>query len=152
MKKTFFTILIIIPLILMGTGCEPVDDNNNGSTGGAVTGPSVEMSKSTVNSYMKHTLGTLPDSEIDYEKAKEYMTPAFAEEFDTPMFVPVSYCIQDGPEKVRIDSVEELGGETLVNVSGLYGGDWVTMWTFSLESVNGDWLINGISCLEQAAG
>lgn len=165
MKKIFLCMLLIVPLILLGAGCEPVDDNggnidqpilddqasgdgaSNGSDG-TTSEPSTELAKETVSNYMKHTLGTLPDSEIDYDKAREYMTSELAQEFTTPMFVPVSYCMQDGPEAVDILSAEESGNEIVVKVRGLYGKDWSDMWDFVLVSVGDEWLIDEIKCLD----
>jgi len=162
MKKIFLCALLVVPLVLLGTGCEPVVDNGgadqpvsgNGASNGTTPEPSpepsessTEMAKETVASYMKHTLGTLSDSEIDYDKAKEYMTSDLAEEFTTPMFIPVSYCIQDGPEAVDMLSAEESGDEIVVKVKGLYGKDWSDMWDFTLAEVDDEWLIDEITCL-----
>lgn len=53
---------------------------------------------------MKHTLGTIPEAKVNYDKAKEYLADELKQKFTNPMFVPASYCIQDGPTDVKIVS------------------------------------------------
>jgi len=105
---------------------------------------SVKPSK-VVEIYMKSTLGTLPDSKIDYDLAKEYLAPELKERFDEPGFIPLSYCIQDGPNDVRIDSEEISDSSAKVRVSAEYG-EWQDMWEFGLVVREGEWKIKEINC------
>lgn len=107
----------------------------------------VRQSTEAVENYMKHTLGTIPGAQIDYEVAKRYLANDLAVQFDRPGFVPISYCIQDGPEKVRIKSKENLGDRTAVKVEASWGDEWTERWEFILVSENGQWKINKINCL-----
>ena len=60
-----------------------------------------------VSNYMQNTLGTIPNAKIDYESAKKYLSSSLKKQFKTPAFVPQSYCIQDGPNNVKINSLYE---------------------------------------------
>ena len=146
MKKNNFILLILLLLTgLAITGC--------GKTNNKVKNNDYEslppMPAEVVENYMKHTLGTIPGAEIDYDKAKEYLSDELKAQFINPMFVPSSYCIQDGPEDVSIVSDEIVtGGDVGVVVEGKYGGEWEEMWQF-LVIPTGDlsWSINKIECL-----
>ena len=116
------------------------------------TGPTIDTgaAKDVVDTYMKLTLGSIPGASIDYDAARELMTPEFAAEFTTPMFIPATYCIQDGPEDVRVTSVtfdEEMNWAE-ATVVGAYHGGWQDMWKFTVVPVEGDdWMINAIECI-----
>ena len=128
----------ITALIMISTGC---NRGNNIST---------EEINTVVETYMKHTLGTIFRADVDYEKAKKLLTPDLEAQFINPMFVPASYCIQDGPSNVRIISTELDAEMNWVNVTveGMYGEDWQRMWEFTVVPVEGDdWMIQNIICL-----
>lgn len=104
-----------------------------------------------VEIYMIHTLGTIPGAEIDYDKAKKYLTDGLKQQFTNPMFVPASYCIQDGPTDVKIISDGLNASSISVVVGALYGSEWLNMWEFFLVpddiSEDNHWLIEEIKCL-----
>ncbi len=104
-----------------------------------------------VGFYLYSTLGSLEGAEIDYDKAKEYLTPELKQEFIDPMFIPVSYCIQDGPDEVKIHKGQLMADSINVKVSALYGEEWSEIWEFILvsdeENPDSDWLISKIVCL-----
>ena len=105
-----------------------------------------------VSEYMKGTLGMIPGAKIDYDAAKKLLTPDLAEQFENPMFIPASYCMQDGPTDVRISkqAANAAINWTEVTVEARYGDDWAPMWSFQVVPVEGDaWLINEIECLRQ---
>ena len=135
------TILLLAGLVLIGASCGKGDKNGD-ENGGKET---IATPSEVVNLYMKSTLGTLPDSNIDYDLAKQQMTSEFREQFTNPSFIPLSYCIQDGPEKVRIDS-ENISNDTArVRVSGFYT-EWQDMWEFGLVIQESEWKIKDIIC------
>ncbi len=106
-----------------------------------------------VDNYMKYTLGSLSDSKIDYDKARLLLTESLKSEFQTPAFIPHSYCIQDGPEKVQVDSInfsvnDQNQALSRVFVKAKYGEDWVEVWEFHLIELEDGWLINSIECLQ----
>lgn len=132
------TVSTLATIVLVGTGC---------TKDKAI--PTEEIN-SVVETYMKHTLGTIFRAEVDYEKAKKFLTPDLEVQFVAPMFVPVSYCIQNGPSNVRITSTEfdSASNWTNVVVEGKYGENWNQMWNFVVVEVEGDdWMINKIECL-----
>ena len=146
MKKTNFILLILLLLTSFAiTGCGKTNNKvkNNDYE------PLPPMPAEVVENYMKHTLGTIPGAEIDYEKAKEYLTDELKAQFVNPMFVPTSYCIQDGPEDMRIVSDQVVAGGSIgVIVEGKYGGEWIEMWRFLVTPVgNLSWAIEKIQCL-----
>ncbi|MCK5015792.1 MAG: hypothetical protein KAS32_01870 [Candidatus Peribacteraceae bacterium] len=105
-----------------------------------------------VENYMKYTLGSIPRANIDYEQAKKLLTPDFAAQFTTPMFIPATYCIQDGPTDVQVTTVtfnEEYNWAN-VTVEGAYKGGWMKMWDFTVVPVEGDdWMIHKIECSDE---
>lgn len=100
-----------------------------------------------VENYLKATLGTIPEAQIDYETAKKYLTSDLAAKFDNLGFVPLSYCIQDGPQNVRIKSEESSGDKAAVKVEASWGDEWTERWEFVLIKESGQWKINQINCL-----
>ena len=144
------TILAVVTILVLGAGCT---NNNTDFNTGVVTPPiddEIVSEDMVVTRYMQHTLGSIPGADVDYEKAKKYLTEDLKAQFTNPMFVPSSYCIQDGPDNVRVAS-NELGTGTIdIVVEGQYGGKWQKMWQFSLVP-DGDlsWLISKITCLNE---
>lgn len=133
MKKILLFILIFLSavLILIGASCGEKQ-------------PSVSPSE-VVDIYIKSTLGGLPGANLDYELAKQHMTLEFRKEFIDASFVPISYCIQNGPDDIRIDSENISDNTAKVRVSGKYG-DWQDMWEFGLVIQEKEWRIEKIIC------
>jgi len=101
-----------------------------------------------VTSYMKQTLGTIPGSSLDYISAKLLLTSTYQEQFTDSSFVPISYCIQDGPDDVRIDSETSLGDSAAsIQVSARWGADWQVVWVFQLVLENNQWRIADLICV-----
>ena len=149
MKKIVF-LTVICFVFLLGAGCE-------------VNGPGTDLisieknrAKEVVDNYMKHTLGMIPDSDLDFDGAKKYLTPDLRAQFTDSMFIPNSYCMQNGPDDVRITQAEfneEMNWVDVV-VEGKYDPwEWEEMWNFQVVPVEGnDWLINKIECLNVYTG
>ncbi len=128
-------VLILISLILIGGGCR---QNKK---------PSASPSEA-VDIYTKCTLGSIsscPDSDNPYSVAKQYLVSGLQEELNTPGFIPMSYCIQDGPSEVRIDSEKISNNIAEVIVSAKYG-EWQKMWKFKLIIEQREWRIAEIIC------
>ena len=122
--------------------------NSTGNTGAAKQAVSNNDPKIVVSSYMQNTLGSIPNAKVDYESAKKYLSSGLKKQFKTPAFVPQSYCIQDGPDNVKIDSSKINGDEAVVKISGSYGGTWTKMWDFKLKKDSkNNWEITKIKCL-----
>ena len=168
MKKIrWFALLIIIVAVAVSAGCTKKDDRVS-NINKAVPTPTptsiptpvpkpdpndaviAPLPPEVVKAYMKNTLGTIPGAEVDYDKAKQYLSDELNKEFTSPMFVPTSYCIQDGPDDVKIHE-EEMGPSAVnVKVSAEYGGEMQEMWNFELkpsEKDGQDWEISKIECL-----
>jgi hypothetical protein len=147
MKHPLFSFTTLLAAaLLLGAGCGKTDTP---STAENDYEPLPPMPAELVQMYMDHTLGTLPNADIDYDEAKTYLTDDLRAQFQTPAFVPASYCIQDGPEDVKIvsDKIGE-GGSVHVDVDGLYGDAWQNMWRFYVvPDGNYGWLIEKIECL-----
>lgn len=112
------------------------------------TSPSAESASQVIENYLKYTLGGIPGAEINYDAAKNYLGVELKEEFKDASFVPLSFCIQDGPSDVKIQSVNTSGNVSEIKVSAKYGNDWLEMWQFSLISGAGSWKIKEIRCLQ----
>lgn len=144
------TILAVVAILVFGTACA---NNKNFNTDNPTENPQSNnigmLPSEVVDSYMHFTLGSISNAEVDYDKAKKYLTDDLKAQFTSHMFVPTSYCIQDGPDDVRIDSDKVAGSTIEVVVEGQYGGEWGKMWQFSLipDKPNMSWLISEIKCL-----
>ena len=153
---SLFTVSIVATLALVSCTIPPLDDPTNPPLPPpdqpAEIWESIQSDTVTKNveDYMKLTLGSIPGANVDYERAKQYLTPGLAAQFTTPMFIPASYCIQDGPTDVQVTTVtfnEEYNWVNVI-VEGAYGGGWIEMWDFTVVPVEGDnWMINMITCL-----
>ena len=121
--------------------------NKAANTNQTVTTPTVTPTE-TVNTYMKYTMGTIPGAAVDYEAAKEYLTDTMLAQFTDITFIPVSYCMQLGPDDAKIESEDTSGQTATVRVSGQYSTDpFQEMWDFSLVVVDGEWKIDQLECL-----
>jgi len=151
MKKTIsICAVLVFTLILVGAGCGDMTGNHNKPVV-EIDDFSIVEAGVVVKKYMTYTLGTTPGATVDYEKAKKFLTPELEAQFTDPMFVPTSYCIQNGPDDVRLipPEFDENMNRVDVVVEGEYGdGEWMKMWKFQVVPVEGDdWMINKIDCL-----
>ncbi|MFH1509491.1 MAG: zinc ribbon domain-containing protein [bacterium] len=123
-----------------------IDDDTDTSLNNTTTTPSIKPEK-VVTNYINNTLGMLPNSNVDYDAAKKYLSSNLKQQIDTPGFVPLSYCIQDGPTSVNIGTAEISGNTAIVTVGAEYGGNMKDMWDFNLKISDDDWVIASIDCL-----
>ncbi len=153
MKKLTKTLalLAIVAFLFVAVGCT---NNKNTNINNPIIEPKSNdggmLPSEVVGAYMSFTLGSIPSATVDYDQAKKYLSDDLKAQFVNPMFVPASYCIQDGPDDVRIVS-DEIGASAVeVIIEGQYGGDWQEMWQFSLVP-DGElsWLISKITCLDK---
>ena len=104
-----------------------------------------------VDEFILSTLGRLPGSAIDHDRARALMTVAYAADFQSPEFVPLTYGIQDGPTSYEIFS-EEIGDSTAtVLVLAYWGDDIGHTWRFDLEHEAGLWRVSDIQIGEQGS-
>ena len=148
--KNHTSFILCFAACIAVSACLPIPDGPGSDLPPPAATFNEEEVQDIVDTYIKLTLGGLPGSNIDYEMAKTLMTPDFASEFTTPMFIPATYCIQDGPEDIRITGVsfnEDMNWAE-ATVVGAYHGGWQDMWKFTVVPVEGDgWLINEIECI-----
>ncbi|MBU0767316.1 hypothetical protein KKF55_06100 [Patescibacteria group bacterium] len=139
--KNYTTLAISVLSLIVLSACGAPPSNSDAA---------LKEAAATVDAFMKFTLGSIPGASIDYDAAKELMTPDFAAEFTTPMFIPATYCIQDGPEDVRVTDVSfnEQMNWVEATVVGAYHGGWRDMWKFTVVLVEGGlWMIHAIECI-----
>jgi len=146
------------PSVSSGDGDEPAAESAE-EPAGEPTGETVEVvpeepvaqPAEVVEAFVLATLGTLPGAELDEAKARSLMTTAYAPQFDTPGFIPLTYGIQDGPTRYQIagQAVSESGA--MVEVVGYWGESADRRWDFSLQKEEGQWRIAGIQ-VEEAEG
>ena len=141
--------LAMVAFITIGASCSKTTEDNSAPVDKTDDFPEVEAGV-VVKKYMRNTLGSIPNANIDYDEAKKYLTDDLKSQFADPRFVPASYCIQDEPDNVRLIPPELDGNINRIEVvvEGQYGGAWQEMWNFSLVP-DGDlsWLIQKITCL-----
>ncbi len=102
--------------------------------------PSVSPTKVAEN-FVLSTLGTVPGAEIDYEKAKTYLSKKLEARFTEDTFVPEFYGIQQGPDSYEMKT-ENISSDTAsVKVDVRYG-DMVESWSFILVKEEGEWKID----------
>ncbi len=108
----------------------------------ATSNQAEETPKQVVENFMNYTLGTLPGAQINYEKARAYLTDNMQAQYSGENWVPAFYGIQDGPTSVKFIS-ENSSGES---VTLRYDPSWGEMslgWTFILDQDGNKWYING---------
>lgn len=141
-------ILLITIVSVLLVGCTKPKTNTTPKTT-TDTGTTVETTalspSKVIDSYMKATLGMIDGANIDYDHARTLMTTSYAAEFDSPMFVPMSYGMQDGPDSVEITDEEVLTDTATVTVLGHWGPNNQMYWMFELEKEAGDWKLNFIN-------
>jgi ABC-type enterochelin transport system substrate-binding protein len=101
--------------------------------------------RQVVDAYLKTTLGTIPSAQLDYDKAKTLMTKSYVQEFTDASFVPLSYGIQQGPDKVEFEREDISGSQAEVIIMGYWGDDLQMRWKFELLKEDGSWKIDLIN-------
>ena len=110
--------------------------------------PGLPSPAAVVDEFVRVTLGTVPSAAVDYDRARVLMTAAYAAEFNSPEFVPLTYGIQQGPTSYEI-AAEDLSGSTAtVLVLGYWGADLGRQWRFVLEEEAGLWRVTSIEVLD----
>ena len=87
------------------------------------------------------TLGTVPNSKVDYEKAETYMSEELKTQFTEDSFIPQFYGIQQGPDGYEIKTQTINGDTASVKVDAIYG-EMMQGWAFVLVKENGEWKID----------
>jgi len=101
----------------------------------------VESPRQVVENFMKYTLGTLPDAEINYQLAKNYLTDSLKAQNSSESWVSQFYGIQDGPTSVKFISQNISGDSATLR----YDPSWGEMslgWAFSLTKIDNEWKIS----------
>lgn len=105
---------------------------------------STETPKSVTESFMKYTLGTLPDASVDLTAAREYMDSTLNAQYPSDDFVPLFYGIQDGPTEVEYLSENTTGDSSSVKYNATFG-DTMLGWVFTLTKTSDGWKISGFT-------
>ena len=100
-----------------------------------------------VTKYFESMMGSIPGGEYNPKVAKKYTTSKLASQLENPSFAPTSFCIQDGPSDIRIDTGKINKKDATVKVSAKYGGEWKQLWEISLVLQKGEWKVAKIKCL-----
>lgn len=110
-----------------------------------------QKASEVVKEFMACTLGTISwkcPSENKDSIARDHLTISMRADYNNEGFVPVTYCIQNGPDDVKIFSETESSGFSYVTVSAKYGTDGFTpFWNFTLIQQDNEWKIKDITCL-----
>ena len=173
MPKTNYAWLLLgafLVMAIIGTGCGPKEvvvkevtvtvtpeqtaTSTPASTPKQTATPTVtttptfatESPAMVTSNFFLSVLGTLPAATVDYEYAKQYMEAEYAAGLDDPSFVPMTLCIQNGPEEINVHDAVMSEGNAYVYVEAMYGGEWQDMWDVILIEENGEWLISEIVC------
>ncbi len=157
-KLAFLTVIVVllfVAVIISGvSSCKKEAGNEsnaaNTSSGANITPAATAVASPTevAISYMYATLGTIPDADVHYDTAKTYMSKEFRAEFKDDSFVPLSYCIQDGPSEVSVSSEKIEGDKARVQIKAVYGDEWMDMWDFAFVKEDGEWKLDEINCLQ----
>lgn len=99
------------------------------------------LPQDVVDQFMKATLGTLPGAEVDYDKAKSYMTAELKSYYTGDYWVPEFYGIQQGPDSFVTTDVNVVDDSATVKVTPAYGDSDVS-WAFILKKVDNEWKIS----------
>jgi len=134
--KNYTTLAISVLSLIVLSACGAPPSNSDAA---------LEEAAATVDAFMNFTLGSLPGSNLDFDRANTLLTPSYEAEF----IMPMSYCIQDGPSDVQITSTtfNDQQNWAIVTVEGAYYGGWRKLWDFTVVPTEGDhWMINKIEC------
>jgi len=158
MKK--FLIIVLFLALFLFSGCQrtkpvqqtrpaesakPVEEVDSLKSTPQTEEKAVLPPRQVVEAFIKTTLGTVPGAEVDYDYAKKLMTADYRAEFKTPMFVPQTYGIQDGPTNYQFKDEEITGNTAMVTVLGLWGTENQMYWQFELEKEKGEWKVSFIN-------
>ncbi|NQU99536.1 MAG: hypothetical protein HQ538_02260 [Parcubacteria group bacterium] len=112
--------------------------------------PTKKASK-VVEEFMACTLGTISNkcpTENKDTTAKKHLTMEMRADYNNEGFVPLTYCIQQGPDNIKVFSETETSGFAYITMSAQYGDDdYSPMWAFTLITQDNEWKIKDISCL-----
>jgi hypothetical protein len=137
-------LFILFPLLLFG--CAKPQTSDLTSQEKEMYQPVVASTpEAVVTSFLNATLGTLPEAEVDYDKAKELMSAEYVKQFTTPMFIPQAYGMQDGPSSVEITDQEILTDTAVVTALGRWGTENQMYWQFNLVKQAGQWKLDFIN-------
>jgi hypothetical protein len=112
--------------------------------------PGLPSPAAVADEFVRATLGTVPDAAVDYDRARALMTVAYAAEFDSPEFVPLTYGIQEGPTDYEIAAEELSDANASVTVLGYWGTDLGREWRFTLQEEAGLWRVADIEVVDAA--
>jgi hypothetical protein len=145
-KNIVLFILFLVPIFFL-TGCSLSGDKTSviQEEKKAAVEKGQQDPQELVQAFMQATLGTIPNAEIDYDKARTMMTSQYAQEFTSPAFIPQAYAMQDGPSKVEFESKDIMGDTAEVVIMGYWGEDLQMRWKFELEKEDGLWKISFIN-------
>lgn len=107
-----------------------------------------EESSEVVENYLNSVLGTLPNSVLDDEVAKSYLTDELKSQYDDDYFIQQTLCIQDGPSDIRVINKDSYGKEAYITVQAEYGDTYEDIWDFALRMEDDEWVIYAIYCLK----
>ena len=108
----------------------------------------------TVETFLKLTLASLPNSNVDYVKAKGYVVPEKVNLIVNPTFqnptLPKSYQVANGPKSYSIISEVAIENEALVKVKGeFYTAPKEVIWKFRLSLASNRWKISEIEKISE---
>jgi hypothetical protein len=139
-------LVTVVSVLLVGCIKPKLDTTTPTTTDTSTTTETTTLSPTkVVETFMKATLGSIPGALIDYDLARTLMTTSYAAEFDTPMFIPQAYAMQDGPDSYEVTNEEILADTATVTVLGHWGTTNQMYWMFELEKEAGDWKLNFIN-------
>jgi len=141
-KFVIILALLVLSIVIFSFRQTNSSNLNNDSPSSVIT---TSSPKTVIESFIKATLGRVPGAEIDYDKARTLMTTSYAAEFNTPMFIPQAYGMQDGPDNYEVTDEEILTNTATVTVLGHWGADNQMYWVFELKKQAGDWKLDFIN-------
>lgn len=137
--------IIVVGLIIFSFN----DKDTPGKTTDSTANMQTEQISTIVTAFMKSTLGTLSNGNIDLEMALELTSPTFAQQIPDFTAIPIIYGIQQGPDDINVGKPQIVDGTAIVDVDGLWGEEVMQSWTFELTLDSDDiWRINSITPAE----
>jgi hypothetical protein len=155
MKK----ILIVLVVLALGYfvftqfdfGGNDISFEDSGGGGNTGTTLVIYSPSEVVTMFMRATLGTIPGSLIDYDLAKTLIDSGMAANWSGAgdAYIPLTYGIQQGPDKVEISDERVDGSTATVEVWGYWGDEMQKKWYFELENTGSEWLISSLTPADQ---
>lgn len=96
--------------------------------------------------------GLCPEERQSEQIAQHYLSPELMGKWNQSSFIPLTFCIQQGPDFVKISKEKIENNQASVTIAAMWGFEstnpYNDKWQLDLEIIDGEWKITEIKCLD----